>query len=79
MLEILDNILLSDDVTNEFYKNYDNKDFKTWILSILPEIEDCKNQQQDNPWHIYSVLNHILHSVEEMNKQTKNMPLKTIL
>ena len=35
----------------------------------MPQVEDCKNQEQNNPWHKYNVLDHILHSVEEMNKQ----------
>ncbi len=71
MLTLLDEILLSDNVVESFYKHYQNEEFKNWILSILPEIEDCQNTEQDNPWHIYNCLDHILHSVEEMNKQTK--------
>lgn len=73
-LELLDNILLSDNVVNLFHKYYSNVEFKNWLISILPEVEDCKNQQQDNPWHVHNCLNHILHSVEEMNKQTKDLP-----
>ncbi len=72
MIELLDKILLSDNVKDEFYKNYENKEFKTWLLSILPEIEDCAKQQQDNPWHIYNCLDHILHSVETINKLDKD-------
>lgn len=72
MIELLDKILLSDNVKDEFYKNYNNKEFKTWLLSILPEIEDCKNQKQDNPWHIYNCLDHILHSVESINRLDKD-------
>lgn len=70
---VLDKILLSNDVVTNFYKCYDNEIFKNKLLAVLPEVESCKNQQQDTPWHIYSVLNHILKSVEEMNKQTQNM------
>lgn len=77
-LETLTNILLSDNVVDDFYKNY-NGEFKKWLLQILPEIEDCKNQQQINPWHKYNVLDHILHSVEEMNKQTKNFTKDRLL
>mgnify|MGYP001025537734 CR=1 FL=1 len=74
-IELLDKILLSDDVVNAFHKTYkENNEFKENLLSILPEIELCKNQEQNNPWHKYNVLDHILHSVEEMNKQTKNLP-----
>ena len=49
MLKRLDNILLSDDVVKEFYINYIDPDFKNWLLGILPEVEACKNQKQDNP------------------------------
>ena len=52
--EILDQILLSDNVVEKFYENYNNNEsFKLEILKILPEVDDCKNQKQDNPWHIY--------------------------
>ena len=73
MKDILDKILLSDNVGELFHKYYNENDFKEYVLSILPEIEDCKNLEQDNPWHIYNCLNHILNSVENMNKQTVNM------
>lgn len=70
MLKKLDKILLSNNVTQNFYKAYKNDDFKAWLLNILPEVEDCRILQQDNPWHIYNCLDHTLHAVEEMNKQT---------
>lgn len=70
MLKILDNILLSDNVVEEFYKNYGDDKFKSWLNSIMPELEDCRTTKQDNPWHIYNCFDHILHSVEEMNKQS---------
>lgn len=76
MLKLLDTVLSSENVVEEFYKNYDNPDFKNWILNILPEVEAAKNLNQDNPWHIYKCLEHILHSVEEMNKQTKDLDPK---
>lgn len=62
----LDEILLSEKVVESFYKNY-HGEFKDWLLNILPEIEDCRLCEQDNPWHIYGVLDHLLHSVEKMN------------
>ena len=77
MLNLLNQILLSDNVVENFYKNYQKPEFKNWLLSILPEIEDCKNTEQDNPWHKYNCLDHILHSVEEMNKQTQNLEYDT--
>ena len=64
----LTNILLSDNVVNNFHKAYNNdSEFKNQLLQDLPEIEDCKNQVQDNPWHIHDCLNHLLHSVMVMN------------
>ena len=75
-MELLDNILLGEDVVNSFYNHWkNNADFKNWIDKILPEVELCENQQQNNPWHKYNVLGHILHSVEAMNFQSKDLPL----
>lgn len=79
MREILDKILLSDNVVDEFYKNYNNPEFKKWLLGILPEIEDCRNTKQDNPWHIYNCLDHILHAVENINKLDKDYDENTRL
>ena len=74
MKELLDNILLSDNVVENFYKEFNNNvEFKKWLNETLPEIDLCENQQQNNPWHKYNVLGHILHAVEEMNKQTADM------
>ena len=75
MLKTLDNILLSDNVVECFHNAYKNETFKNWLIEILPEIEDCKNLEQDNPWHIYNCLDHILHSIESINSQTINMKL----
>jgi len=77
MIKVLDEILLSDNVVENFHKNYEDVNFKNWIVSVLPEVENCKNQKQDNPWHIYNCLDHILHSVEEMNKQTIGLDFNT--
>ena len=74
MLQKLDKILLSKNVVDDFYRQYNNPEFRQWLTTVLPEIEACRKQEQDNPWHIYNCLDHILHSVEEMNKQTKDMP-----
>ena len=59
MVEKLDEILLSKDVRTNFLNAYKDPKFKGWLLSILPEIEKCKNQKQDNPWHVYNFLEHI--------------------
>lgn len=71
MLNLLNKIMLSNAVVEDFYKEYNNnQDFKQWLDKTIPEIELCDKQQQNNPWHKYNVLGHILHSIEEMNKQT---------
>ena len=77
MLDKLDEILLSNNVVENFYINYSQPEFRNWIISILPEIEDCNVTKQDNPWHIYDCLGHILHSVNEINKQTAGLDLAT--
>lgn len=68
-LKKFNDILLSKNVKNNFYDCFNSNDkFKTWLLKILPEIEDCRQQTQNSPWHIYNVLDHILVSIEEINK-----------
>lgn len=77
-IEDLDIILLSNNVVNNFYKEYkNNSEFKQWLDVFLPEINACEMQVQNNPWHKYNVLGHILHSVEEMNKQTLELDYNT--
>lgn len=74
----LDEIVLSDNVVERFYAEYnENSSFKNKLDEVLPEIRMCDKQQQNNPWHKYNVLGHILHSVEEMNNQTKELGDKT--
>ena len=77
MLKVLDEILLSENVKEKFDYYYQTPEFKNYINKVMPEIENCKKTKQDNPWHIYGCLDHILHSVEEMNKQTKNLDKNT--
>lgn len=77
MKERLDEILLSKEVVKDFYKSYDQEGFHSWLLEILPEVEECKNLKQDNPWHIYHCLDHILHSVEAINRQSVQLDQET--
>ena len=73
-IEILDGILLGNNAVEDFYSKWQtDNSFKEWINNLLPEIEACEKQQQINPWHKYNVLGHILHSVEAINKQTRDM------
>ena len=74
-LETLENIILSENVVDNFYNQYNKyNDFHNWLNSFIPEIEKCEKQQQNTPWHKYNVLGHILHSIEEMNKCTHDLP-----
>lgn len=74
MINKLDSILLNKNACSLFNKEYESNDeFKSWILTIIPEIKDAYKMKQDNPWHIYDCLDHILHSVEAMNKQNDNL------
>ena len=73
MLDKLNDILLSNNVVEQFHNEYVKGDFRNWLLGVLPEVEDCKNLKQDNPWHVYNCLDHILHSVEAINKQTVDL------
>lgn len=73
--EIFEKILLDDNVVEKFYEEYrGNSKFSQWLDSLCPEVSLCDKQQQNNPWHKYNVLTHILHSVEAMNRQTKDLP-----
>ena len=75
-VQLLDKILLSDNVVDSLKREMTNSEFIDWLTSILPEVVDCANLKQDNPWHIYDCLEHILRSVEEINKQTTDLSSK---
>ena len=44
------------------------KDNEDYIFSLIPELKLCKGFNQNNPWHIYDVYEHILHVVDETPK-----------
>lgn len=76
-IDLLDSILLSNNVCESFCSEYENnKSFNKWINETICEVKDCYNNPQDNPWHIYNILDHILHSVEEMNKLSQSLDIK---
>lgn len=75
-LKRFEDILTSNHFVKDFHELYMDEEFKQWLLSVLPEIGDCEKQEQDNPWHIYDCLNHILHSVQNINILSKNQPQK---
>lgn len=74
MLETLDKIVLSKNVVEDFYNEYKNNiKFRDWLDKLIPEIKKCEQQEQNNPWHKYNVLGHILHSVQNMNNMTNDL------
>ena len=76
-LEVLDEILLSSNVVENFHHVYNhNIEFKEWIDNTIPDIKKCMEREQNNPWHIYNVFDHILHSVEAINKMSENLDYK---
>ncbi|MBQ7351677.1 MAG: HD domain-containing protein [Clostridia bacterium] len=77
-INTLDKVILSTNVVENFHTEYStNEEFQTWINETIPDLEKCSKQRQNNPWHKYNVLDHILHSIEEMNKQTTHLNHKT--
>ena len=68
--EKLTQILLTKNVKMNFHTMCIGKNFYDWIKKLIPEIVACKKCEQNTPWHIYNVLDHILVSVEEINKLT---------
>lgn len=39
MKDLLNRILLSENVVENFHEHYKNLQFKNWLLDLLPEIE----------------------------------------
>lgn len=74
-IDLLDSVILSKTAVEDFYSLYNgNKDFMSWLDEFIPEVRKCEEQQQNNPWHKYNVLGHILHSVQAMNLVTDKLP-----
>lgn len=57
-MEFLLNLLTEDKPSISIRKNLDE------IFKIIPELSLCENFNQNNSWHIYDVLEHILHVVD---------------
>ena len=73
-LNKFDKIMCGENVVESFYSSYNNdKDFAEWVDQNIPDLQKCERQQQNNPWHKYNVLGHILHSVQHMNKLSFGM------
>ena len=57
-IDKLINILLENKPSEIIKQNED------YIFSIIPELKLCKGFNQNNPWHIYNVYEHILHVID---------------
>ena len=56
--EKLFDILLSNNPSILIRENED------YIFNIIPELRKSKGFNQNNPWHIYDVYDHILHVID---------------
>ncbi len=61
-LEQLYEILLSDNPSKLIKKHEDN------IFDMIPELKACKGFNQNNIWHVYDVYEHILHVIDNVDK-----------
>ncbi len=75
-IEKLTNVLLSNNAKDNFYKLIEDANFENWLTSLIPEIADCHACEQNTPWHIYNVLDHILMSVEKINELSQGFDAK---
>lgn len=66
-LEQLYEILLSDNPSKLIKKHEDN------IFDMIPELKACKGFNQNNIWHVYDVYEHILHVIDNVDK---DLPLR---
>ena len=57
-LDLLYKILLSDKPSKLIKEN------EKYFFEIIPEFEKSKGFNQNNPWHVYDVYEHILHVVD---------------
>ena len=61
-VEKLYEILLSDK-PSDLIKSHEEE-----IFNMIPELRICKGFNQNNIWHVYDVYEHILHVVDEVDK-----------
>lgn len=40
------------------------KENESYFFNLVPELEKCKGFNQNNPWHVYDVYEHILHVID---------------
>lgn len=56
--EFLSNILMSDNPIDNIKNN------EEIVFKIIPELQKCKGFEQNNPWHVYDVYDHILKVID---------------
>lgn len=61
-IEALEEILRQDKPSEEIRKN------EKEIFDMIPELEKCKGCEQNSPWHVYDVYEHILHTIDNIEK-----------
>ena len=60
-IDELFSILLSDNPSERIKENEEE------IFKLIPELKICKGFNQNNPWHIYDVYEHILHVIDNVD------------
>lgn len=75
--EILDKILTSKNVKENFAKQYADKQFSSYLELVLPEVHDCLRCEVETLTGKYNLLEQILTNIEEMNKLTSSMDAKS--
>ncbi len=64
-IELLKSILTSKEPSALIKQN------EEYVFSLIPELRICKGFQQNNPWHIYDVYDHILKVLDAVPKCLK--------
>ncbi len=59
-LELFYKILLCDKPSKLIKEN------ENYFFKLIPELKKCKGFNQNNPWHIYDVYEHILHVIDDV-------------
>lgn len=73
--DTLTRILLSEHAAETFTSEYrGNAQFRSSVDALIPEVSACYARTQRGVWHIYNVMDHILHAVDEMNTLTAAYP-----
>lgn len=60
-IDELFSILLSDNPSQKIKENEEE------IFKLIPELKICKGFNQNNPWHVYDVYEHILHVIDNVD------------